>query len=175
MLKTIVIVVVVLLLAVLAYAATRPDTFRVQRSTTIKAAPEKIFALIDDFHRWAAWSPYEQLDPAMQRTFSGADSGKGAVYAWESQGKAGSGRMEITNISTASRVTIQLDFLKPFEGHNIAEFTLQPRDGAIDVTWAMYGPSPYVAKIMGLVFNMDKMIGKDFETGLENMKAVAEK
>ena len=178
MVKTIAIVIAVLvvvpLAAVLIFAATKPDTFRVQRATSIKAPPEKIFPLIADFHGWGAWSPYEKLDPAMKRTFSGAANGKGAVYEWDSDGKAGKGRMEITDAPAPSKVTIKLDFFKPFEAHNIAEFTLEPRGHTTDLTWAMYGPSLYIAKVMGVFFNMDRMIGTDFETGLANLKARAE-
>lgn len=175
MFKTISIVVVVLLAAVLLFAATRPDTFRVQRTTSIKAPPEKIFVLINDFQRWGAWSPYEKLDPAMKRTFSGTASGKGAAYAWEGQGKVGAGRMEILDAPAPSRVTIQLDFIKPFEGHNIAEFTLDGKGDATNVTWAMHGPAPYMSKLMGVFLNLDSMIGKDFEAGLANLKTIAEK
>jgi hypothetical protein len=110
----------------------------------------------------------------MKRTFNGAANGKGAVYEWDSDGKAGKGRMEITDAPAPSRVAIKLDFFKPFEAHNIAEFTLEPRGETTDVTWAMYGPHLYVAKIMSVFFNMDSMIGKDFETGLANLKALAE-
>ncbi|MGQ0810689.1 MAG: SRPBCC family protein [Nitrospiraceae bacterium] len=175
MFKIIAIVVVVLIAALLIYAATKPDTFRVQRATTIKAPPEKIFPLINDFHSWGAWSPYEKLDPAMKRTYSGAAHGKGAVYEWESNGKAGKGRMEIAEASPPSKVTINLDFMKPFEAHNTAEFTLEPKGDSTNVTWAMYGPSPYMAKVIHIFFSMDSMVGKDFETGLANLKTVAEK
>jgi uncharacterized protein YndB with AHSA1/START domain len=178
MVKTIAIVIVVLvvvpLAAILIFAATKPDTFRVQRATSIKAPPERIFPLIADFHGWGAWSPYEKLDPAMKRTFSGAANGKGAVYEWDSDGKAGKGRMEITDAPAPSKVAIKLDFFKPFEAHNIAEFTLEPRGDSTDITWAMYGPNLYIAKVMSIFFNMDRMIGKDFETGLANLKARAE-
>ncbi|WP_035051665.1 SRPBCC family protein [Andreprevotia chitinilytica] len=175
MLKKVVIIVVVLIAALLVFAATRPDNFRVQRTASIKAPPEKVFALINDFHRWEAWSPWEKLDPSMKRTFSGAENGKGTAYAWESEGKAGAGRMEITESSAPSKIVIKLDFSKPLEGHNTAEFTLDAKGDTTNVTWAMYGPSPYIAKIMGIFFNMDSMIGKDFETGLGNLKAAAEK
>jgi uncharacterized protein YndB with AHSA1/START domain len=131
MVKTIAIVIVVLIVvplaAILIFATTKPDTFRIQRATSIKAPPDKIFPLIADFHGWGAWSPYEKLDPAMKRTFSGAANGKGAVYEWESDGKAGKGRMEITDAPAPSKVAIKLDFFKPFETHNIAEFTLEPK------------------------------------------------
>ena len=175
MFKTIAIVVLVLVAAVLIFAATRPDTFRVQRSTSIKAPPEKIFALINDLHSFNTWNPYEKKDPAMKRTYSGAASGKGAIYEWDGNKDIGQGRMEITDTSLPSKVTFQLDFIKPFEAHNIAEFKLEPAGDATNVTWAMHGPSPYVHKLMGVFFNMDKMIGKDFEDGLANLKNVAEK
>ena len=174
MLATAVIVVLVLVAGALAFAATRPDAFRVQRSTRIKAPPEKVFALIDDFHQWTAWSPWEKIDPALNRSYSGATSGKGAVYAWKGNSKVGEGRMEILQSSPSSKILIKLDFLKPFEGHNTAEFTLESKGGFTDVTWAMYGPNRYVAKVMSLFFSMEKMVGGSFEEGLANMKAAAE-
>ncbi len=174
MLKIIAIVVVVLVAVLLIYAATKPDTFRVQRATRINAPPEKIFPLLNDFHSYGSWSPYEKLDPAMKRTYSGAANGKGAVYEWESSGKAGVGRMEITESSPPSRVTINLDFVKPFKAHNIVELTLDAQDGSTNVTWAMHGPLPYIAKVIHLFINMDSTVGKDFETGLANLKTVAE-
>jgi uncharacterized protein YndB with AHSA1/START domain len=175
MFQIVAIVVVVLLVALLGYASTKPDTFRIERKTTISAPPEKIFPLIDDFHGWAAWSPWEKLDPDMKRTFSGAERGKGAVYAWEGNGKAGAGTMEITDSSPPSKLTIKLDFIRPFEGHNVAEFTLEPSGGATRVTWAMHGPSSYLSKVMGVFISMDSLVGKDFEAGLAAMKAAAEK
>ena len=175
MLKTVLIVIVVLIAAVLGFAATKPDTFSVQRSTRIKAPPEKIFAVVNDFHRWPDWSPWEKLDPAMKRTQSGAASGKGAVYEWEGNSKAGAGRMEIIESSPASKVGIQLDFIKPFEGHNIAEFSLTPEADATRVSWTMHGPTPFVSKVMQVFVSMDTLIGKDFEEGLANLKALAEK
>ena len=174
MLKIILIVVAVLIVAVLVIAATRPSTFRVQRTTGIKAPADGIFPFINDFHSWGAWSPWDKIDPAMKRTFSGASSGKGAMYAWEGTSKVGSGSMEITDTSPPGRIVIKLDFLKPFEGHNITEFTLLPQGESTEVTWAMYGPVPYVAKIMHMFFSMDKMVGGQFETGLANLKALAE-
>ena len=175
MLKTIAIVVAVLVGALLAFAATKPDSFRVQRTASIKAPPEKIFPLINDLHSWGAWSPWEKLDPAMKRTHSGAASGKGAVYAWAGNGEVGAGRMEIVAASPPSAVRIKLDFLKPFEAQNFAEFTLEPNGDATNVTWAMYGPSNYVSKLMSVFLSMDSMIGKSFEAGLANLKAATEK
>ena len=157
---------------VLGIAARKPDTFRVQRTTVIGAPPESIHPLIDDFHRWAEWSPYEKLDPEMKKTYSGAASGRGAAYAWEGT-RSGIGRMEITG-TTPERITIQLDFTKPFEAHNIATFTLQPRAGGTEVTWAMDGPAPFAHKVMGVFVNMDNLVGKDFAAGLANLKAIVE-
>ena len=175
MLKTIAIVVVVLIAGVLAYATTRPDSFRVERSITIKAAPDKIYPYLDDFNRWAVWSPWEKLDPAMTRSFSGAASGKGAAYAWEGNSKVGAGRMEITDSTPSSKLLIKLDFLKPFEGHNTTEYTLSPTGDSTKLTWAMYGPAPFISKLMGVFVSMDSMIGKDFESGLAKLKDAAEK
>ena len=152
MVKTIAIVVVALLVVslagVLLLAVSKPDTFRVQRATSVKAPPDRIFPLIADFHGWSAWSPYEKLDPAMKRTFSGADKGKGAVYEWDSDGKAGKGRMEIIDASPPAKVVIKLDFISPFEGHNTAEFTMNAKGDDTNVTWAMYGPAPFISSYM---------------------------
>ena len=175
MIKIIVIVLVVIVAAILGYAATRPDTFSVQRAASIKAPPEKIFPLIDDFHRWTVWSPWEKLDPDMKRTFSGSAAGKGAAYAWQGNSKVGEGRMEILDDPAPSKIVIKLDFIKPFEGHNTATFLLVPKGEVTDVTWTMDGPSPFVSKLIGVFMNMDKMIGNDFEAGLANLKAAAEK
>ena len=169
------VVIVVLLAAALAYAATKPDTFRVQRSTSIKAPPEKIFPLLDDLRSHATWSPWDQKDPAMKRTYSGAARGKGAVYEWDGNKNIGKGRMEITETSPPSRVIFKLDFIKPFEAHNIAELVLEPKGDATNVTWAIYGPNLFLGKVMSLVCNMDRMIGKEFETGLANLKRLTEK
>ena len=167
--------IVVGLAALLAFAATRPDRFRVERTMTIKAPREEIFALIDDFHRWGSWSPWAHKDPTMKMTYGGAPSGTGAVFEWDGNRSVGKGRMEIAQASPPSAVTIKLDFAMPFEANNIAEFTLAATGGGTDVTWAMHGPSPFVAKVMGLFVSMDRMVGKDFEAGLANLKAVAEK
>jgi uncharacterized protein YndB with AHSA1/START domain len=174
MIKKIGIAVVVLLAALLIYAATQPDTFRIQRATSIKAPPEKIFAVLNDFLRWEAWSPWEKKDPAMKRTFSAVTSGKGAVYAWEGNRDVGQGRMEIAESVAPSKVAIKLDFVKPFETHNIVEFTLEPKGDSTHVIWTMHGPMPYISKLITVFVNMDSMVGKDFETGLANLKAITE-
>ncbi len=175
MIKKISIVVVVLIAALLAYAATKPDTFHVQRATSMTAPPEKIFPLINDFHGQALWSPWEKKDPAMKKTLSGAENGKGAVYAWEGNSEVGTGRIEITDSAPTSKVTMKLDMLTPFEAHNIVEFTLDAKGDFTQVTWAMHGSQSYQMKVMSVLVDCDKMVGKDFEAGLASMKALAEK
>lgn len=177
MLKTfaiIAVVVVVVVAGFLIYAATRPDSFRVQRTVTIAATPDRIWPLIDDLKAWSAWSPYEKKDPAMKRSFGAVTAGKGATYAWEGDRNVGQGSMEILE-SGPQRILIKLEFLKPFEAHNTAEFVLQPSDGATDVTWAIYGPSPFMSKVVGTFMDFDKMIGRDFEQGLADLKTAVEK
>jgi uncharacterized protein YndB with AHSA1/START domain len=178
MFKVIAVIAVLLAIAiavVLILAATKPDRFSVRREITVQAPAEKIFPLINDFHQWVAWSPYEHKDPALKRTYSGAESGKGAVYGWDGNNDVGSGRMEILESAVPSKIVIQLDFFKPFEGHNTAEFTMLPQGDATHVTWLMHGPAPFINKLMQVFMNLDKMIGKDFEAGLVNLKTVTEK
>ena len=178
MFEIIAIIAIVLAIAiaiVLILAATKPDTFQVQRSATIKAAPEKIYPLISDFHQWKGWSPWENRDPAMKRTYGGAAAGEGAVYAWEGNKNVGSGRMEILDASAPSKIVIKLDFLKPFEAHNTAEFTMLPQGDATNLTWLMHGPAPFISKLMHVFMNIDRMVGKDFEAGLANLKRLTEK
>ena len=164
---------------VLILAATKPDIFRVERAITVKAPPDRIFPLINDFRQWVTWSPYENKDPALKRSYSGAASGKGAVYGWEGNKNVGSGRMEILEASAPAKIVIKLDFFTPFEGHNTAEFTMLPQGDATNVTtkvtWLMHGPSPFIGKIMHVFINMDRMVGKDFEIGLANLKRLTEK
>src|SRR5688572_1628141 len=157
----IVAVLVLAVAAILIYAATRPDTLVVQRSAAIKASPEKIFALINDFDQWGAWSPYEKKDPAMKRTRSGPPKGKGAVYAWDGNKDVGKGRMVIADTTPPSKVAINLDFEKPFAGQNKVTFTLEPRGDATNVTWLMEGRCNFFAKVIGIFINMDDMVGKD--------------
>jgi uncharacterized protein YndB with AHSA1/START domain len=174
-LMTILIIVLIALVAFLGFAATRPDAFRIERGISIKAAPEKIFALLNDFRQWSGWSPWEKLDPEMKRTHSGAASGKGAVYAWEANKKVGAGRMEITDTTPPSRLAIKLDFIRPFEAHNTVEFSLKGAGDSTHISWAMIGANDFMGKVMSIFMNMDKLVGKDFETGLANLKALAEK
>jgi uncharacterized protein YndB with AHSA1/START domain len=166
---------VVIVLGILGVAATKADAFHIQRSATINAPAEKIFAHINDFHNWTAWSPWEKLDPAMKRSYSGAASGKGAMYAWNGNSDVGSGNMEITESTPSSRIVIALNFLTPFEGHNIAEFTLEPAGESTKVTWAMHGPMNFVAKVMSVFFSMDSMVGNQFAQGLTTLGALTSK
>lgn len=168
-------IVVLAILAILAIAATKPNNFIVQRSTEIAAPAEAVFSLIDDFHKWRDWSPWEGLDPDLKRKMSGTDSGPGAVYEWDGNKKVGTGRMEIIEATAPVKAVIKLDFLRPFEAHNVAEFTIVPQGQTSRVNWTMRGPAPFMTKLMQTVMNFDKMIGKDFEKGLANLKAIAER
>jgi uncharacterized protein YndB with AHSA1/START domain len=174
MLKKISMALILAMVVILGLALTQPDSFKVQRSATIKASPEKVMAYLNDFHQWPAWSPWEKLDPNLQRTFDGPASGKGAIYAWNGNDKVGQGRMEILE-SAPTQLDIKLDFIKPFASSNRTEFVLQPQGDATVVTWTMTGPSQFITKLMGVFFSMDKMVGKDFEKGLAQLKAAAEK
>src|ERR1700744_5469115 len=177
MLEIIAIIAVILAIAiavVLILALTKPASFAIQRSAVMQAPAEAVFPLINNFHQWTKWSPWENRDPALKRTYSGAESGKGAVYAWDGNKNVGSGRMEILDASAPSKIVIKLDFLKPFEAHNTAEFTILPQADATDVNWVMHGPAPFMSKVMQVFMNIDKMVGKDFEAGLANLKRLTE-
>ena len=173
MIATILIVIAVAVAAVLAYAASKPDTFMVRRSVSIAAPPEKIFPMIDDLRAQSAWSPFEK-DPNMKRTHSGAPRGKGAVYAWDGNRQVGAGRIAITESVPTSKVVLLLDMIRPFKAHNTVEFTLDRIGAGTNVTWAMQGRQPYMAKVMGLFVDCDKMCGGMFEEGLAKLKALAE-
>jgi hypothetical protein len=177
MLKTLAIigvVVVVAIAGILLYAATKPDSFRVQRVVLINAPSDKVFPLINDIKAWTVWSPYEKKDPAMKRSYGAVTAGKGATYAWEGDKNVGQGSIEMIE-SGPRKIVIKLDFLKPFEAHNMGEFLLEPKGDSTSVTWATYGPSPYMSKVIGTFINIDDMIGRDFEKGLADLKAAAEK
>lgn len=175
MLKRVSMGLIFLMVIILGLAMMQPDSFTVQRSATIKAPPAKVMAYLNDFHQWPAWSPWEKLDPKMQRTFEGAASGKGAVYAWNGDDKVGQGRMEIIDSNVPSSLSIKLDFIKPFASSNQTDFVLQPQGDSTVVTWTMKGPSLFITKLMGVFYSMDKMVGKDFEKGLTQLKELAEK
>lgn len=166
MLKASLLAFAALLIAVLIFAATRPDSFRIERSRVINAPPETIFGHINRLPAWRDWSPWENKDPAMQRTLTGPESGVGSAYAWKGNKEVGEGRMEIIESVPVSRVRLKLDFISPFEAHNQVEFTLTPTDGGTQVVWVMSGPSPFMSRLMGLFMDMDSLVGKDFEAGL---------
>jgi uncharacterized protein YndB with AHSA1/START domain len=174
MLKKLALALAIGIVVLLAFAATRPNDFRIERTTLIQAPPEKVFALVNDFHQWEAWSPWEKVDPQLKRTYTGAASGAGAIYEWRGNKDIGAGRMAIVESVPSSRILIDLDFVTPFEAHNKVAFTLVPQGAATVVTQAMYGPSPFVSKLMGLFFSMDKMVGDKYEEGLGHLKAQAE-
>jgi uncharacterized protein YndB with AHSA1/START domain len=149
-------------------------TYTVERSTVVQALPERVYELVQDFHQWPAWSPWEDLDPDMQRTYGGPPSGVGSSYAWSGNRKAGSGRMEITRADPPRRVEIALRFDKPFKSSNATSFALTPGGGGTEVTWTMVGPLTWMLRLMGLFTSMDKMVGKDFDKGLARLKTAAE-
>jgi uncharacterized protein YndB with AHSA1/START domain len=154
--------------------ALQPSEFRVARSTTIAAAPAVVFAQVNDFHKWEAWSPWAKLDPAAKTSFEGPSAGTGAIFRWAGNEEVGEGSMTITESNPTDRIRIKLDFLKPFATTNLAEFTFRPEGNQTVVTWSMEGTNNFVAKAFCLFINMDKMIGDQFEKGLANMKSVAE-
>ena len=174
MIKTIAIVILAAIGVLLAFAAAQPDTFKVQRSASIKAPPDKLHSLINDMKAFNTWNPYNLKDPNIKGEYQGPQAGPGAAYHFTGNKDVGKGSVTITD-SAPSKVTMKLDMIEPFEGHNVVEFILAPKGDSTEVTWAMHGPSPYIGKVMGLVFNMDNMIGRDFEAGLANLKARAER
>lgn len=173
MIITAVIAVAIAVAALLAYAASKPDTFKVSRTALIAARPEQIFPMIDDLHAQSAWSPFEK-DPNMKRTHSGAPRGKGAVYAWDGNRQVGAGRIAITDSVPPSKVTLLLDMDRPFRAHNTVDFTLVRTGSDTSVTWTMQGRQPFMGKLMGLVMNCDKMVGGQFEEGLSKLKKLVE-
>ena len=175
MLKMVIIVIVLAVIGLLVYAAMQPADFRIERSTAVKAPPERIYPLIADFRAWAPWSPWEKKDPAMKRTFSGPDSGVGAAYGWEGDKNVGTGKMTILEATAPGKVVIKLEFLKPFEATNTAEFTLTPQGDSTAIAWAMYGKSNFLSKLVCVFMSMEKMVGPDFESGLAGLKELAEK
>ncbi len=159
---------------ILLIASRRPDTMRIERTIDIQAPAERIFPLLNNFRQWTGWSPWEQLDPNLQRTYTGADEGRGARYAWVGNKKVGEGRMEILESVAPSRVSIRLEFIKPWTATNRVDLTLSPTTGGTRLDWLMTGANPLVSRVFGLFMDMDAMIGKDFEKGLAGIKRLAE-
>jgi uncharacterized protein YndB with AHSA1/START domain len=164
----------VAVIVVLGIAATKPATFRVERTATIAAPPSAVFANLEDFHRWSTWSPWEKLDPQLNRSYSGAPHGKGAVYAWQGNKQVGRGRMTISDARDNELVQIRLEFLEPFPADNRTTFTLRPVASGTEVHWIMAGPNSFVGKVMSVFADMDEFVGGDFERGLETLKGVSE-
>ena len=168
-------VIVLILGGFLGYVTTKPDSFAIERSIQIQAPPEAIFPMINDLHLWEKWSPWDKMDPAMKRSYTGSEMGTGAIYEWEGNKKVGKGRMEIVESNAPNNIGIKLDFISPFEAHNMTEFIIESADNVTTtVTWKMTGPNPFMSKLMQTFMDMDKMIGKDFETGLASLKALSE-
>jgi uncharacterized protein YndB with AHSA1/START domain len=175
MLKWIVVAVVLLVGAFAVFVALQPSDFRIERSAAIAAPPAAVFAQVNDFRRWQAWSPWEKLDPALKRSYEGADAGQGAQYAWQGNNDVGEGRMTILESRPGERVRIRLEFFKPFAATNTAEFSFKPSAGGTAVTWAMEGKNNFVARAICVFMDMDKMVGGQFEQGLSQLKALTEK
>jgi hypothetical protein len=174
MIKKILLGLVVALLALVGFIASRPSTFTVQRSLTMKSEPEYIFPFVNSFYRWADWSPWNDLDPAMKRTYEGPILGVGAVYAWSGNDKVGEGRMTLEESRKDEFVRVKLEFIKPFASTNTTTFTIKPVPEGSVVTWTMEGHNTFAGKAASLVMNMDAMIGKDFEKGLAKLRELAE-
>ncbi len=178
MLRALLIIVVILavgIAGVVAYAAaTQPDTFRVERTATISAPPEKLVTILSDLRRGAEWSPYEKKDPAMKKTFSGPASGPGARLEWDGNGDVGAGALTVAEV-TPSKVTLDLEMIRPMSARNKVEYTFAPRGNATNMTWALYGPMPLISKVICTFVDFDKMIGVDMERGFQDLKALAER
>ncbi len=174
MAKKIGLVVLLLLIALAIGVATRPPTFRVERTTTISAPPEVVFGFVNDFHKWKVWSPFEKLDTAATKTFSGADAGVGAAYAWSGNSDAGQGTMTIKESTVPQRIAIDLHFIKPFESTSLTEFTFVPSGQGTTVTWTMSGDNTLMGKVVALFASMDKLVGGQFAEGLASLKSVSE-
>ena len=163
------------IVGVLGFAATKPDRFTIARSATISAPPSAIFPHVNDFQKWRGWSPWENLDPNMKRTYSETTTGQGATYAWAGNSQAGEGKMTITESTPNERILLKLDFVKPMQATNKVEFLFEPEGDGTIVTWSMDGENAFIGKVFAVLVNMDAMVGGSFEQGLTSLKAVAEK
>jgi len=174
MIETIVIAIVVIVGAILIYAATKPDTFQVSRATSVQAPPDKIFPLVNNLRSHSLWSPFDK-DREMKRAYSGPAAGKGASLEFEGDRNVGSGRLAIADATQSSKIRMILNMIKPFKANNTVEFTFVPKGNSTTVTWAMHGKQPYLGKLISTFINCDKMVGSQFEKGLADLKSVAEK
>jgi uncharacterized protein YndB with AHSA1/START domain len=174
MLIPILIVLAAIIVVFVAVVAMQPSEFRIARSATLSAPPPDVFAQVNDFHHWDAWSPWANIDPAMKQTYEGAPAGAGAIYSWYGNNKVGEGTMTLTESRPNDLIRIKLEFRRPFKATNTAEFTFKPDGNQTVVTWSMSGRNNFVFKAFGLFMNMDKMLGGDFEKGLAQMKSLVE-
>ena len=170
------IAIVVVITGTLVFADTKPNVIEVTRSITIQAPAEKIFPLIDDSHHWPGWAPQDKEDPTMKRIYSGEESGAGAISDWQGTGNTGKGRMTITESAAPNKVVVKVDFVRPFVAHNVNEFVLEPSEpgNSTKVTWTMRGRNMFFMKVMDVFVSMDRMLGKHFEAGLQNLKVLSE-
>jgi len=174
MFRKIFIALVVVIGILIGVILTRPDDFRVTRSATFNAPPATVFEQVNDFRKWEAWSPWAKLDPNVKNTFEGPAAGTGAVFRWAGNNEVGEGAMTITESRPSELVLLKLEFIKPFAGTSVTEFTFKPSGDQTAVTWTMSGENNFIGKAMSLVMDCDKMMGGQFEKGLENMRAVVE-
>lgn len=174
MLMPILIAIAAIMVVLIIIVATRPADFRITRTATMPAPPAVVFAQVNDFHKWEAWSPWAKLDPACKYSYEGPAAGTGAIFTWSGNNKVGEGRMTILESRPDDLIRIKLEFLKPFKATSTSEFTFQPQGNQTVVTWSMYGKNNFMAKAMGLIMNCDKMVGGDFEKGLASLKSIAE-
>ena len=174
MLKTILVIAALVVIGFVILVLTRPADFRLTRSATIAAPPAVVFAEVNDFHQWEAWSPWAKMDPNATNSYEGPPAGVGAKFSWSGNNKVGEGSMTITESRPSDLVRLQLESLRPFKGTNTTEFTFQPQDGKTLVTWTMTGKNNFIGKAVSLFMDCEKMVGPDFEKGLANLKAVAE-
>ncbi len=174
MLKIILISLAAIVVVFLVVVAMQPAEFRITRSVTISAPPPAVFAQVNDFHKWEAWNPWGKIDPAMKQSYEGAPAGSGAIYTWIGNKEVGEGRMTITESRPSDLIRVKLEFMKPFQATNTAEFTFKPEGNLTAVTWSMSGENNFMAKAIQLFMNMDKMIGGQFEKGLAEMKSIVE-
>ena len=174
MLMKILIAIALIVVAFVIVVAMQPSEFRVVRTATMSAPAPAVFAQVNDFHNWEAWSPWAKLDPAMKKTYEGAPAGTGAIYTWAGNNQVGEGRTTITESRPSDLIKMELEFVKPFAATNTVEFTFKPEGDQTAVTWSMAGKSNFMGKAVGLFMNVDKMVGGDFEKGLASLKAVTE-
>jgi hypothetical protein len=168
------IAILVLVVLLVVFIATRPTTFRIERTAEVNAPSDVVFSIVNDLHRWGQWSPYDKRDPKMKKTFDGAATGPGAIYAWNGNKHVGEGRLTIVESKPGELVSMKLEFFRPFACTNQANFALAPSGAGTRVTWSMDGKNSFMGKLMSLLINMDKMVGTDFEHGLANLNTVAQ-